>query len=136
MRKEYQVFFLVCTPFVVRSFLPTNPKKKKKKNAQEMLKYSRSVHRLLYVSLYVYYVQPFLTANFSPLFFFFFLLLLLLLSIGSDGLQLPQRTETVRNDQTSAARGEPFTLAVRERLRRKHASLSEKVFLAPAVAVV
>lgn len=50
--------------------------------------------------------------------------------------QLPERAETVRNDQTSAARGEPFTLAVRERLRRKHASLSEKVFGSPAVAIV
>ncbi|CAM9830412.1 unnamed protein product, partial [Hapterophycus canaliculatus] len=53
-----------------------------------------------------------------------------------EASKMPKRTETVRNDRTSAERGEPFTLAVRERLRRKHASLSRKVFEAPAVAVV
>ncbi|CAB1107672.1 unnamed protein product [Ectocarpus sp. CCAP 1310/34] len=53
-----------------------------------------------------------------------------------EASKLPTRTETVRNDRTSAERGEPFTLAVRERLRRKHASLSKKVFEAPAVAIV
>eukprot|EP00752_Nemacystus_decipiens_P005858 g5292.t1 len=55
---------------------------------------------------------------------------------AEEASKLPERTETVRNDQTSAARGEAFTLAMRERLRRKHASLSEKVFAAPAVAIV
>lgn len=54
----------------------------------------------------------------------------------SEASKLPTRTETIRNDWTSAARGEPFTLAVRERLRKKHASLSEKIFEAPAVSIV
>ncbi|CBN75253.1 expressed unknown protein [Ectocarpus siliculosus] len=55
---------------------------------------------------------------------------------AGEASKLPTRTETVRNDRTSAERGEPFTLAVRERLRRKHASLSKKVFESPAVAIV
>eukprot|EP00903_Cladosiphon_okamuranus_P019425 g17860.t1 len=55
---------------------------------------------------------------------------------AGEAFTLPERAETVRNDQTSEARGEPFTLAMRERLRRKHASLSEKVFGAPAITIV
>ncbi|CAN0178789.1 unnamed protein product [Scytosiphon promiscuus] len=55
---------------------------------------------------------------------------------SGEASKMPKRTETVRNDLTSEERGEPFTLAVREKLRRKHASLSRKVFESPAVAVV
>ncbi|CAM9452650.1 unnamed protein product [Ascophyllum nodosum] len=55
---------------------------------------------------------------------------------AEEASKMPTRTETVRNDQTSARRKEPFTLAVRERLRVKHDSLSRKIFEAPAVAIV
>ncbi|CAM9841265.1 unnamed protein product [Pylaiella littoralis] len=55
---------------------------------------------------------------------------------AGEASKMPLRTETVRNDKTSAESGEPFTLTIRERLRRKHASLSKKVFEAPAVAIV